>query len=161
MNNIYLLLGSNLGDSKQHLQNAIAHIAHEVGVILKISSVYKTAAWGNTQQPDFLNQVLLVSSPLSPQETLRKILTIETTLGRVRDIKWEARVIDIDILFYNDACINETNLIVPHPYLHQRNFTLIPLSEIAPDFYHPVLKKTVAALCEMYSDNLQVFKMPE
>lgn len=156
MNNVYLLLGSNLGDSEKYICDSKQYIEIEVGPILKASSMYKTAAWGETNQSDFINQVVLVSSELEPQEVLSKILAIETRLGRKRINKWGARTIDIDILFYADQCVNEENLIIPHPYLHQRNFTLIPLAEIAPDLYHPVLGKTIMELCKQVPDELPV-----
>ena len=159
MNPIYLLLGSNLGNSAQYLQEARKSIESDLGPILKTSSIYQTAAWGKTDQPDFLNQVILISSNLNPKELLSKILAIETKLGRSRIDKWNARTMDIDILFYGEYCINESDLIVPHPYLHLRSFTLTPLLEIAPDFYHPVLNKTIAVLCENLSDNLFVDKI--
>lgn len=161
MNNIYLLLGSNLGNSRKHLHDAIKYIESELGIISKISAIYQTRAWGNTHQPDFLNQVVMVVSSLSPLEILSKILSIEALLGRTRTNKWEARIIDIDLLFYNNQCINETNLIVPHPYLHERSFTLIPLLEIAAEFCHPVLNKTIQQLCETLPDNLEVCKLVE
>ncbi len=159
MNDVYLLLGSNLGDSEKYICDAKQWIEDELGPILKASSLYRTAAWGETNQADFINQVVVVSSALKPQDILRKIVVIETHLGRSRILKWGARTIDIDILFYGDQCVNEANLIIPHAYLHQRNFTLIPLLEIAPNFYHPVLHKTIKQLCEQVLDPLSVQKI--
>ncbi len=159
MSDVYLLLGSNLGDREKYIADSKQCIENELGPILKESSMYRTAAWGNTNQPDFINQVVLVSSAWKPQEVLSRILGIETYLGRARINKWGARTIDIDILFYADQCIDEQNLIIPHPYLHQRNFTLIPLLEIAPDLYHPVLNKTITELCEHVLNDLSVQKI--
>jgi len=157
MNNIvYLLLGSNLGDSEKYIEEAKKSINGTIGLIKQTSSLYKTAAWGNTNQPDFMNQVVVVSSTFSPQGVLKKIIEIEAQLDRIRIEKWAARTIDIDILFYNEQCIDEANLIIPHPYLHQRNFTLAPLMEIASDFIHPIFNKTIAELYETLSDGLSV-----
>ncbi|MDZ7608724.1 MAG: 2-amino-4-hydroxy-6-hydroxymethyldihydropteridine diphosphokinase [Cyclobacteriaceae bacterium] len=103
------------------------------------SSVYKTKAWGIENQPDFLNQVLEVESDLYPLEILDCILGIEESLGRVRDIKWSSRVIDIDILYYGSEIVTEPKLTIPHPQIQNRNFTLVPLCEIAPEFVHPIL----------------------
>src|SRR5688572_9273458 len=115
MNNTYLLLGSNMGNSKEQLQTAIKLIEERVGKLLRQSSLYATAAWGNTDQPDFLNQILIVQTRFGAVETLDKLLGIEMTMGRVRTIKNAPRIIDIDILFFNDEIINEKQLTVPHP----------------------------------------------
>ncbi|MFN8407036.1 MAG: 2-amino-4-hydroxy-6-hydroxymethyldihydropteridine diphosphokinase [Sphingobacteriaceae bacterium] len=161
MNNVYLLLGSNLGDSEFYIYQAKQCIESEVGMILQASSLYQTAAWGKINQPDFINQVVLVSSSWDPQQVLSKVLTIESQLDRKRTDKWGARTIDIDILFYNDDCVNDVNLVIPHPYLHQRSFTLIPLLEIAPNYMHPILAKTIGELYQEVSDDLVVQKLLE
>lgn len=159
MNNVFLLLGSNLGDRKLFLQQAILHIAYDIAPTQKISSVYETQSWGKTDEPDYLNMVVELKTELSAQAILTKILAIEQVMGRVREEKWGSRIIDIDILYYNDAIINEPGLHIPHPQLHNRRFTLEPLAEIAPDFIHPVLKKNNLWLKNELKDSLIVKKL--
>ena len=156
-NAAYLLLGTNLGDRKVNLINACSKIKNRVGAISKISKLYETSAWGKIDQPDFLNQAILVQTELTPHDLLKVILEIETEMGRIRNEKWEARTIDIDILLYNDNTINSTDLIVPHPKLHERNFALIPLMDIAAEVNHPVLNETIEALYFECNDPLDVF----
>ena len=143
---VYLLLGSNLGNSREILNNAIELIGHKVGVIVSQSSNYETKPWGVTDQPDFLNSALLVHTKLKPLEILEQTQFIENQLGRIRREKWGARLIDIDIIFYENEIIDEPNLKVPHPLMQQRDFVLTPLAEIVPNFVHPVLGKTVLEL---------------
>jgi len=159
MNTVYLLLGSNIGKSRAHLNNAALAIEHSVGKVLASSSFYKTAAWGLTDQPDFLNQILIAETKLTPQETLQTILKIEEDLGRIRTIKNAARIIDIDILFFNKEIINTKSLIVPHPEIPNRRFVLEPLAELSPNFFHPVLQKTIAQLLTECTDELNVQKI--
>ncbi len=156
MNKVFLHTGSNLGDRKALLEEANRWIGQEIGEIVQSSRIYKTKAWGITEQPDFLNQALEVHTELSPAEVLEKIQEIEKRMGRVREIKWGERLIDIDILFYNEAIIDSPELTIPHPYLHYRNFVLTPLLEIAPELIHPVFKKTVRELQEASEDTLVV-----
>jgi 2-amino-4-hydroxy-6-hydroxymethyldihydropteridine diphosphokinase len=156
---IYLLTGSNIGNSQMHLQLALVKIASVVGHITKQSSVYKTEPWGNTNQQDFLNQVLEVETELHPIEVLKIILTIETEMGRNRMHKWEPRIIDIDLLFYADEIIESDELVVPHPLLHQRRFTLLPLAEIAANVVHPIFIKTIGELLVDCTDTSLVEKM--
>lgn len=159
MPKLYLLLGGNLGDRTLYLQQARESIAVQVGSIKKASALYETAAWGKTDQPSFLNQVLEVETKLSPEDVLQTINTIEHELGRERLEHWGARVIDIDILFY-DALVQQTQrLTIPHPQLHLRRFTLLPLQEIAPELQHPVLKQSIAQLLETCPDALDVIKL--
>lgn len=146
MISVFLLLGSNIGQRAFFLESAIVEIDKRVGPIIKRSTVYETPAWGKTDEPDYLNQVLQVETLLKPQAVLQTILAIEKELGRERKEKWGSRTIDIDILFYGDEVINEPNLIVPHPQLHKRKFTLEPMAQIAPGFIHPVLNKSIAEL---------------
>ena len=155
-NQIYLHTGTNLGNREANLKRANEWIVQEIGPIEKASSVYRTKAWGVTDQPDFLNQALLVSTRLSPFELLEKIQDIERRMGRVREIKWGERIIDIDILFYNDEIIDTENLTIPHPYLHYRNFVLLPLMDIAPGLLHPGFGLTVAELYANSEDKLLV-----
>lgn len=153
---LFLHTGSNLGDRHQHLLNANRFIVEEIGEIINASNIYNTKAWGITDQPDFLNQALELQTHLSPQDVLERILAIEKKMGRQREIKWGQRLIDIDILFYDDLIIDTPNLTIPHPYLHYRNFVLKPLVEIAPDFKHPLLEKTVMELNTGSIDDLYV-----
>lgn len=160
MNRLILGLGGNKGNVLDTFQKVELLINNEIGTILKSSSNYQTAAWGNTNQPDFLNKVIEVETKLTVQDCLRSVLDIEKQLGRVRtEHKWTERTIDIDILFYNNKVINEENLSVPHPYLHERKFVLIPLAEILPDFVHPTLNKTVVEMLCNCNDTLEIKKL--
>lgn len=159
MINVFLLLGSNLGDRKGYLVKAINLIDTELGIVSQKSSIYETEAWGKTDEPNYLNQVVQVNAELSARQVLEKVLQIETKMGRVREEKWGSRIIDIDILFYGQDIINESGLIVPHPELHNRRFTLEPLSEIAPDLQHPIFKKSIFQLKIELKDNLIVKKL--
>ena len=156
VNHVYLHTGTNLGNREANLERANEWIKQEIGLILKASKVYRTKAWGITDQPDFLNQALLANTTLGPFELLEKIQAIERSMGRAREIKWGERIIDIDILFYNDEIIDTESLTVPHPYLHYRNFVLLPLIEIAPGLIHPVFGKTIAELFANSEDTLLV-----
>jgi 2-amino-4-hydroxy-6-hydroxymethyldihydropteridine diphosphokinase len=156
---IFLLLGSNLGNATENLSRARQSVAGRVGAIENTSSVYRTAAWGNTDQPDFHNQVIEVDTDLEPRALLDEILQIEKKLGRVRDVKWGPRVIDIDILIYGDRVINQPDLIIPHVGIPVRRFTLIPLQEIAADLVHPVLQKKISKLLEECTDVSDVTKV--
>lgn len=155
---IYLLLGSNLGDRIDNLKQAIKYI-WSFSEIVKISSVYETAPWGVTDQPSFYNQVLEIKTATDPKSLLNEILKIEQLLGRVRKVKWGARIIDIDILYYGTQLINENDLIIPHPGITERRFTLEPLVEIAPDFIHPITGKTNLEMLELLDDQLSVKKL--
>jgi 2-amino-4-hydroxy-6-hydroxymethyldihydropteridine diphosphokinase len=158
MNKTYLLLGSNMGDSRAILATAMTHIEKKIGLITRYSSIYQTAAWGNTNQPDFLNQVIIVETTLPAATILQKILLIEEKMGRIRTAKNAARIIDIDILFFNKAIIKEKKLTVPHPEIPNRRFVLIPLNELSPNLKHPVLHKTIHGLLTSCRDKLNVKK---
>jgi len=159
MNDVYLLLGSNLGDRNLFLQQAIQYIEKNISPVIKMSSVYETQSWGKTDAPDYLNQVIMLQTDIPAQTILQKILEIEIILGRRREEKWGSRTIDIDILFYGESVINEPGLQVPHPELHKRRFTLEPLNEIASEFIHPGLKKTIFQLINELTDDLIVKKI--
>ncbi|WP_266202233.1 2-amino-4-hydroxy-6-hydroxymethyldihydropteridine diphosphokinase [Pontibacter kalidii] len=158
MPNVYLLLGGNLGDRILYLQQARESIQEQVGPITHSSKVYETAAWGKTDQPNFLNQVLEVQTELMPEEVLKRINQIEQELGRVRHEHWGARVIDIDILFYDSLVQQTQRLTIPHPQLHLRRFTLLPLAELAPELVHPVLGKSIHQLLQECRDELEVWE---
>ena len=158
MNKAYLLIGGNLGNREENLSKAVDLINEQCGNITKTSSLYETAAWGVTEQPLFLNQALEISTSLNAKQLMRKALAIEKTMGRVRKEKFGPRIIDIDILFYENEVHDLSFLKIPHPELQNRRFVLVPLAEINSEFQHPVLKKTIAELLEECPDNLEVIK---
>ncbi|GAA4844260.1 2-amino-4-hydroxy-6-hydroxymethyldihydropteridine diphosphokinase [Algivirga pacifica] len=153
---VFLLLGGNMGDRLQMLQRAKETLEKEVGSLLKASSVYETAAWGKTDQPSFYNQVLFMETALSPQALLETVLGVEQALGRERLEKWGARLIDIDILFYDNQQVDQEHLKIPHPFIQERRFTLEPLCELDKDWVHPVFDKTLKTLLEECQDTLPV-----
>ena len=158
-NGIFLLLGTNLGNRLKNLDTSKQLISKEIGAIERISSVYKTAPWGKTDQPDFYNQVIEIKSEYTPDILLSKILQIENTMGRLRKEKWGPRVIDIDILFFNRIVLNKPGLTLPHPALHERKFALMPMAEIDPEFNHPVFEKSISKLLFECTDNLPVERL--
>lgn len=159
MNQAVLLLGCNIGDRVNYLSLAIDALENEVGKVSDKSSIYESEPWGFDCETSFLNQVLLVETNSSADILLKKIQSIEIKLGRVRSNKgYEARTMDIDILFYNDLILETESLKIPHPELHKRRFTLLPLSEILPFKEHPILKKTLEKLLMECEDNLWVKK---
>jgi 2-amino-4-hydroxy-6-hydroxymethyldihydropteridine diphosphokinase len=159
MNKVFLLIGGNMGDRLQNLHQAIALISAACGPVIQQSAVYETAAWGKTDQAAFLNQALLLATSLTPQELITTLLSVEEKMGRRRMEKNGPRVIDIDIIFYNDLVMHEPNLTIPHPQLQNRRFVLVPLAEIAPTFIHPVLHKTIEELLAECEDRLAVEKL--
>lgn len=159
MNKAYLLTGGNEGDRYLNMQQARTNIEHICGQLLLVSSIYETAAWGKRDQPDFLNQVLLIKTLLDPRDLLTAILNIEKEGGRKRTVKNAPRTIDIDILFYDHLILDEPGLSIPHPRIPERRFVLEPLNEISPDFMHPVLGKTIHQLLLECKDELAVKKI--
>jgi 2-amino-4-hydroxy-6-hydroxymethyldihydropteridine diphosphokinase len=159
MNIAYLLTGGNEGDRFLHMQQARTNIELICGQLLQVSSLYETEPWGNTDQPDFLNQVILIDTKLSPEELLRAILSIEKKGRRKRTVKNAPRTIDIDILFYNDLILEKPGLSIPHPRIADRRFVLEPLNEISPEFIHPVIGKTIHRLLLECKDELAVKKI--
>lgn len=159
MHTVYFLLGSNLGDCSLNLKLAVEEISRHIGLLLKVSSVYKTAPWGFDTPSPFLNQVVCAETVLSPAHLLKTTQAIEKRMGRVktRDT-YEERLIDIDILFYDDTIVEEQHLKVPHPLLAYRRFTLIPLQEIAPHLKHPVTQLTVSEILESCPDPSEVIQ---
>lgn len=159
MQNVFLGLGSNIGDRKNHIRQTISKIEHCIGEIAAQSSLYKTAAWGKTDQSYFINQVIEISTPLSPVDLLDQVLMVERQRGRIRKEKWGARSIDIDILFYGSEIIEMPRLLIPHPFIAERRFVLAPMHELAPDFLHPVFERTIRELLSNCDDPLAVEKL--
>lgn len=155
---VFLLLGTNLGDRTGNLTKAIQEIEKRAGKVVATSSVYETSAWGKTDQPAFLNQALEITTPLDAEDVLTQLLSIEDRLGRKRRELWGERIIDIDILFFGSEIHTSPHLRIPHPQLGNRRFTLTPLDEIAADFVHPQLKRTVRELLAVCPDPLSVVK---
>lgn len=150
----YLSLGSNMGDKRENLLEAIKRVGElENTEVVKSSTILETEPFGYIEQDNFLNACLEVKTLLTPQEFLSSILKIELDMGRVREIKWGPRVIDIDILFYDDEIIQEDNLAVPHPWICEREFVLEPLSEIAPNYVHPLERKTIMMLARKLKES--------
>jgi 2-amino-4-hydroxy-6-hydroxymethyldihydropteridine diphosphokinase len=158
MNKAYLLTGGNMGDRKNNLATAKEFISQQCGSIIAVSSLYETAAWGNTDQPAFLNQALEVDTTLNARQLIRRILKLEKIMGRIRKEKYGPRIIDIDILLFNHEKHNYPLLKLPHPEMQNRRFALLPLAEIAPYFIHPVLNKTIEQLLKDCPDKLEVKK---
>jgi 2-amino-4-hydroxy-6-hydroxymethyldihydropteridine diphosphokinase len=156
MNQAVLLLGTNKGVRRQNLTEAAGHISNAAGFAATASGIYETAAWGDEEQEAYYNQVLVVKTELTASALMNTLLAIEKQMGRTRIRKWEPRIIDIDILYFNEEVIHETNLIIPHPLLQERKFTLIPLAEVLPDFIHPLLKKNTLELLALCNDTGQV-----
>lgn len=160
---VYLSLGSNLDEKLKHLQNAINAIHNQVGNIAEISSVYQTPAWGFDGN-DFYNICIGVDTFLCPEKLLEKLLEIEKTLGRTRNKEvnaYQNRSIDIDVIFYGNILVDEPRLTIPHPRLTARKFVLFPLAEIAPNFIHPSLNKSIEVLKETTKDVSLISKVPQ
>ncbi len=142
---VYLALGTNLGDRPANLRAALKALLSEVKVITE-SKVYETPPWGYENQPAFLNMAVKCETNLEPESLLKRLKQHEVQLGREQSFRWGPRLIDIDILFYDNIILKSESLTIPHPRLHERAFVLVPLAEISPDFIHPVLKKTINEL---------------
>jgi 2-amino-4-hydroxy-6-hydroxymethyldihydropteridine diphosphokinase len=151
MHTIFLGLGTNLGDRTANLQAAIAGLAERL-VMTAVSPLYQTPPWGVTDQPNFLNLCLAAQTDLAPEELLTFVKNLEVALGRQPAERWGPRLIDIDILFYANQLIETENMIIPHPRLAERAFVLRPLADIAPEFVHPLLGETIAALAKKVGD---------
>jgi 2-amino-4-hydroxy-6-hydroxymethyldihydropteridine diphosphokinase len=159
MNKSYLLIGGNEGDRLATLAIAREHIESAAGPILLSSSLYETAPWGKTDQADFLNQALAIATPLGAQALMAVLLEIEEKMGRRRKEKWASRIIDIDILFFNEEIIDEPALCIPHPEIPNRRFALAPMDEIAAEFIHPVLGISIHELLSKCPDQGNVKKI--
>ncbi|MCX7942258.1 MAG: 2-amino-4-hydroxy-6-hydroxymethyldihydropteridine diphosphokinase [Dictyoglomaceae bacterium] len=149
MHKAFIGIGTNLGDKIKNIDEALNRLKDKGLNIIKISSIIETEPYGYKNQDNFLNAVCLIETDLSPFELLDLLLEVEKEMGRVRTIKWGPRIIDLDIIFYDDLIINHEKLIIPHPDAHNRIFVMEPLLEIEPNFLHPILKKTVR---EIYLD---------
>ena len=155
----YILLGSNIGQRKQYLNKAITAIQHRCGNLINQSAIYETAAWGNTKQASFLNQVIVLHTQLSPDELMQELLHIEEELGRIRTEKYGPRTIDLDILFYGNLVYHSPKVTLPHPAIQDRRFVLIPLAELNARKIHPVYRKTINTLLNECADLLPVKKL--
>ena len=154
MKGIYLLLGTNLGDRLQNLRKAMELLSQKNVLTIEESSIYETEPWGKPNQPWFLNILIEVMTNLTPTELLKGCLEVEKEIGRVREERWKERIIDIDIIYYNNEVISTADLNLPHPEIPNRKFTLIPLVELNPFDIHPILKKSSTELLAATSDQL-------
>jgi 2-amino-4-hydroxy-6-hydroxymethyldihydropteridine diphosphokinase len=149
-------LGSNVGDKRKNMSLALQLIEAQVGHIQKCSSLYETDPWGMEEQAVFLNQVIAVDTDKNPWQILSEISKIETILNKNKKVHWGPRAIDLDILLYGQKIIFENSLIIPHPFMHLRNFVIVPLNEIAPDIVHPLLGKAFSDLMAICEDKTKV-----
>ncbi|HAQ37486.1 MAG TPA: 2-amino-4-hydroxy-6-hydroxymethyldihydropteridine diphosphokinase [Saprospirales bacterium] len=145
-------LGANLGKKADQIVRAIEEISL-LGIIVQRSALFKSQPWGNTDQDFFINAVVSILTSLDPWSLLKQLIDIEEKIGKEKKIHWGPRRIDLDILYFGQKIIFEKSLIIPHPFLHLRNFVLVPLEEIEPDFLHPLLKKTTKELLMECPDN--------
>lgn len=155
----FILLGSNMGDREVVLDNAIKEIEKRCGRIVNKSSLYESEPWGFDTDLYFLNQAIAVETELEPHDLLKELLTIEAELGRRRNenyIGYESRPIDLDIIYIDDMINEDEDLILPHPRMHLRRFVLVPLSEISPDFVHPILRERNSTLLDRCEDQSEV-----
>jgi 2-amino-4-hydroxy-6-hydroxymethyldihydropteridine diphosphokinase len=157
--NAFVGIGTNLGDREANIDEALTRIEESLGEILVTSSVYESEPWGFESKDKFLNMVVYIRTDLTPSGLLGRILMIEAQMGRIREDKeYKSRIIDLDILIYEDEILNEPSLEIPHPRIHERKFVLVPLCEIAPDIVHPVKRKTFRELLEECRDECEVVK---
>jgi 2-amino-4-hydroxy-6-hydroxymethyldihydropteridine diphosphokinase len=165
MNSAVILLGSNLGNRYKNLSDALTLIKQKIGELKLSSKVYETAPWGNTEQPSFLNQVVEISTAFNALTLMKNLLAIEQEQGRIRREKWSPRIIDLDVLYFNEEIIQSNELTVPHPCMHERRFVLVPLNEILPNKLHPILKKMNSQLLKELKDQQDVrpveYSIPE
>jgi 2-amino-4-hydroxy-6-hydroxymethyldihydropteridine diphosphokinase len=161
MKKAFLSLGTNIGDKKKNLSRAIRYVNVGIGHIIDLSGIYESEPWGFESQDTFLNMVIEIITDLTPMECIKKCLEIEEKLGRIRskDEGYSSRIIDIDILLFDKEIITEPDLSIPHPLMQSRKFVLEPLSEIAPDFVHPVLGENIKDLLAKCPDQTQVTQL--
>ncbi len=153
MSTAYIGIGSNLGERQKNCEQAVEFLQHKGITVKRRSSLYETKPWGVENQPSFLNMAIEIETDLSPGELLKLLKNIEAEIGREKSYHWGPRIIDLDILLYDDIVVNEDSLIIPHPYIHRRDFVLRPLYEIAPDIKHPVLKLSIKELLRNLNGN--------
>ena len=159
-NQAFILLGSNLGDRLNNLKKAVDGIS-DLGNVIRLSGLYRTEPWQMNSNYWFVNQVLELETPLTPEALIDKLLLLESALGRTRTAAegYQSRIIDIDILLFNDDMIDTEKLTIPHPRMHLRRFTLMPLAEIAPNKTHPIIKSTSIELLQACEDQSEVQRM--
>ncbi len=159
MAKVYFVIGGNLGDRERYLDRTKSLISERVGLILRHSSLYESEPWGFEHEQNFLNQVIIVDTQLSPAAILLEISFIEGVLGRERNGNgYTPRTADIDILFYDQQVLFSPSLVIPHRFLHKRMFVLTPLCEVAPDLIHPLFSVTIRELISTCEDITKVWK---
>ncbi len=159
---VYIGIGSNIGNRLHFVETAIKKIDTESGCeVEKISSLYETKPFGNTEQENFINLVILVKTFFEPVALFNFLKQIESEMGRRNSTRWGPREIDLDILFYNDIIYNDTKLIIPHKGIAERDFVLIPMCEIAPDFIHPAINKKICDICKAELEKNIIYKIPQ
>jgi 2-amino-4-hydroxy-6-hydroxymethyldihydropteridine diphosphokinase len=157
---VYFSIGSNQEDREFNIEDALGRIVENIGNVNRTSSFYETEPWGFQSREQFLNIVAEADTDLNPADLMDTITKIENRMGRIRDkVRYTSRIIDIDILLYEDVIVNDVNLRIPHQLMHERNFVLIPMNEIAPDLVHPVNGKTISELLEVCSDKSGIKKL--
>jgi len=147
MSIVYIGIGSNIGNRQENCREAIRQMGRRGVNVVKESSMIETEPWGVTEQPRFINMAVEAETGLAPENLFTALKDTEAAMGRTDAVRWGPRVIDLDIFFYDDMVLDTPELKIPHPYLHERDFVLIPLAEIAPEKIHPVFKKSVRELC--------------
>ena len=158
----YIGIGSNLGTPDKNCEEAIEKISTNGGIkIVSKSLLYQTTPVGHIKQDWFVNSVIKIDTQLSPKELLSALLDIESEMGRIRREKWGPRVIDLDLLFYDNLILNQEGITLPHPEIQKRKFVLVPLNEIEENLIHPIQKKTVKTLLYELSDDAEVQKLPK
>ena len=160
MSIVFIGIGSNLGDRVANCKKAIDEIS-SIAKVVQISSLYETDPVGKEDQPEFINCVVEIETELSPQDLLKHLNRVEEELGRVRHEKWGPRIIDLDIIFYDDQVIIDQNLEIPHPRAHLRRFVIEPLCEIAPEFIHPKFSISVLELLNKIEDDKRVVRISD
>lgn len=157
MNNAFLLLGSNIENRIYYLTSAINSINEQIGIVKQKSKIYQTQPWGYVDDKPYLNLVIEIETSLNAEQLLSSTQKIENNLGRIRTSSgYQARTIDIDILYFNSQIVDNQNLKIPHPLMQNRKFVLVPLADIAPNFVHPILKTNTLQMLKNCKDNCYV-----